>query len=80
MLQPAMVSSEIMERLVSIKTYSYRHEAELAQIHLEAAGLESVIRADDCGGLGVGLSFSGGVRIFVNEDDAEKAQEILSAD
>jgi len=66
-----------MEQPTLVKTYSYRHETELAQALLEAEGIESVIRADDCGGLGIGLSFSGGVRVLVGAGDAERAIEIL---
>ncbi|MCP4600907.1 MAG: DUF2007 domain-containing protein [Proteobacteria bacterium] len=68
-----------MEQPILIQTYSYRYEAELAQALLDTEGIESTIRADDAGGLGIGLAFSGGVRIFVDEKDAEWAREILAA-
>ena len=67
-----------MDRPILIRTYSYRHEAELAQTLLQTEEIESEIRADDAGGLGVGLAHSGGVRIFVDEKDARRAREILA--
>ncbi|HYA13325.1 MAG TPA: hypothetical protein VEF33_03195 [Syntrophales bacterium] len=37
--------------LVSIKTYSSRHEAELARSFLIVNGVNAVISDDDCGGI-----------------------------
>ncbi len=67
-----------MDQPTLIRTYSYRHQAELAQTLLATEGIESTIQADDCGGLGIGLSFSGGVRVYVDAVDAEHALGILN--
>jgi hypothetical protein len=67
-------------RLVTIKTYFDRLEAEFAKSLLEAYDVESLIAADDCGGmrpyLGIG---SGGARLLVREEDAERALKLLEA-
>ena len=60
-----------------VLTCSYRHEAELARTLLETEGIEAMIQGDDCGGLGIGLAFSGGISVFVAMDDAERARVIL---
>jgi hypothetical protein len=52
-------------------------DAELAQSALTAAGIESMISADDAGGLRPHLTFGGGVRLLVRAEDAEQASKIL---
>ena len=39
-------------------TFAYRHEAEFARETLQAAGIESVLIADDAGGAYAGMSFT----------------------
>jgi len=68
-----------MKDLVVVETYTYRHEAELAQTALEAAGINSMISADDAGGEVVGLEFTRGVRLLVCLEDEEAAREILES-
>jgi hypothetical protein len=63
---------------VEIARFYYRHEAEFARLPLEAAGIPSMIRADDAGGFEVALSFSNSVRLVVREQDAERARAILA--
>ena len=67
-----------MSDLVCIRTYSFRPEAELARSVLEAGGIESVVMADDAHGMRpmVGLA-TGGVRLCVRREDAEKAVAVL---
>jgi len=67
-----------MSDLVCIRTYSFRPEAELAQSVLDADGVESVLVADDAHGMRpmIGLA-TGGVRLCVRREDAEKADAIL---
>ena len=62
---------------VVVRTFSYRQEAELAQGALHAAGIESMLRSDDAGGLRPGLAFANGVDLIVRADDAEAAREII---
>jgi hypothetical protein len=65
---------------VVVRTFSYRQEAELAQGALHAAGIESMLRSDDAGGLRPGLAFSNGVDLIVRTDEADAAAEILDAE
>ena len=63
--------------VVLLRTFSYRHEGELARTTLEAAGIESALLVDDAGGAQVGLSFSNPARLMVRQADLDAAREIL---
>jgi hypothetical protein len=62
--------------LVVIRTYINDFEAEIAQTALEAAGIESIIQSDDCGGMRPHLWMSG-IELLVRSEDAGNADEIL---
>lgn len=66
-----------MSDLVVFRTYLTNIDAELAHGALEAAGIESVVRPDDCGGTQPQL-WMGGVALLVWPEDVERAEEILS--
>jgi hypothetical protein len=56
-----------------IKTYGTRVEADLASIALKAEGIDSAV-------VGIGVAMEGGaegVRLFVPDDQADTAHEIL---
>ena len=61
---------------VVVRTYLNSMEAEMAHSALEAAGIESVIRSDDCGGLRPSL-WMGGIGLLVPAEDVARAQEVL---
>ena len=61
----------------TVGTFPTRGDAELAQSALAAAGIESVIAADDAGGA-YPFDLSGGVRLLVEEADADAATAFLS--
>ena len=63
--------------MVEVGTYASRSDAELAQATLAAAGIPSVISADDAGGA-YPFDLSGGARVLVDETDAEDAAAVLS--
>lgn len=63
-------------RLVTVRTYVNHFEAEMDKTALDAAGIESMIKSDDCGGLRPHL-WLGGVELLVREGDAEEARQIL---
>jgi len=63
--------------MVVIRTFLNNVDAELARSALEAAEIESVIRADDCGGVRPHL-WMGGVELLVGADDAAQADAVLS--
>lgn len=60
-----------------IKIFNTRIEAELAKSLLAANGITSQISADDQGGMQPSLAFSGGVKLTVFEQDADKAIKII---
>ena len=67
-----------MDKLIKIKSFLNRQEAELAKGVLGSYGIDSMISADDCGGMRPHLSMGfSGVKLLVNESDVEKAKEIL---
>jgi hypothetical protein len=63
--------------MIEIGVYQTRFDAELAQGKLAAAGIESVISADDAGGA-YPFDLGGGVRLLVDDADAESAVAVLS--
>jgi putative signal transducing protein len=67
------------DELQVIRTFINRVDADLAHSALEAAGIDSMIRADDCGGNRPHFWVSG-VELLVRAEDAGRADEILSTD
>ena len=62
---------------VAVRTFSDRIEAELAHSALQAAGIESMIRADDAGALQPALAMTNGISVMVRVEDAVIAAEVL---
>jgi hypothetical protein len=62
--------------LIAVGTYRTRADAELAQAALAAAGVQSVLEADDAGGA-YPFDLTGGALLLVNEADAGAALQIL---
>jgi hypothetical protein len=67
--------------MVKVKNFPDRIFAEQAQQILEKEGIPSILQSPDIGILGAGGSSSlpQGVDLFVSEEFAEKAREILTA-
>lgn len=65
--------------MVVVGTYPTRSDAELAQTALTAAGIPSVLAADDAGGAYPFDLTGAGVRLLVDEADADDAAAILAA-
>jgi len=65
------------DELVVLNTYIYRREAEMAHSVLEAFGIESMLSADDLGGVGVGADLDEGVKLLVRPGDVENARDAL---
>jgi hypothetical protein len=63
--------------MVEVGVYPTRSDAELAQATLAAAGVPSVVEADDAGGA-YPFDLSGGARLLVDDADAEDAVAVLS--
>ena len=64
--------------LVTIRTFLTHIDADLAKGALHAGGIESMISADDEGGVGPGLWTGRGVRLLVRREDLEQAESLLS--
>jgi hypothetical protein len=63
--------------MIAVGVYPTRSDAELAQTVLTAAGIPSLIAADDAGGA-YPFDLSGAARLLVEEADAEDAAALLS--
>ena len=63
--------------MIQVGAYPTRSDAELAQGALAAAGITSLVVADDAGGA-YGFDLTGAARLLVDEADAEDAAEVLS--
>jgi Putative prokaryotic signal transducing protein len=66
------------QHLVVVRTFTNKFEADVAKTALDAAHIDSLIRADDAGGTRPHL-WMGGVELLVRAEDAASANEILSA-
>jgi iron-sulfur cluster repair protein YtfE (RIC family) len=62
---------------VKIKTFLNEIDAQIAKGILEDEGIDSFIIKDDEGSMNPSLQFTQGVRLYVMENDAEKANKIL---
>lgn len=66
-----------MSKIICIRTFNSRLEAEIARGALEANGIKAMVSADDGGGIRPELAFSMGVRLLVNEEHTEDARKML---
>jgi hypothetical protein len=64
-------------RLVAIGDFPNRIDAEIAHSALEASGIESYVSGDDAGGVQPGLWMKG-VKLFVRDEDADRALDVLN--
>lgn len=63
-----------------LRTYLTRSEAELDQALLRSCGFETIIQADDAGGMQPHLLFgNGGVRLLIHSSLADEAAQVLAA-
>jgi hypothetical protein len=70
--------AEDREKLVTIRTYQERTEAELAKDYLESCDIDAVISGDDAGGMMPNMTSNIGLaRLLVRPDDAEEAERLL---
>ena len=66
--------------LVIVRPFLNAFDAELAKSALEAAEIQSIIQADDAGGVQPGLWVGRGVGLLVRTEDAARAEEVLGKD
>jgi hypothetical protein len=72
-----MATAEQQDELVVVRTYTYRHEAEVGRSMLEGHKLDAVISGDDAGGVQPALGAANGVRLLVKRRDEHKARQLL---
>lgn len=65
------------DEMTVVKVFSNETEAVIAKGHLESEGIRALIRKDDVGGMLPPLQQSMGVKLLVNKNDVDKANEIL---
>jgi hypothetical protein len=67
-------------KLVVVRSYGSRPEADLAKGLLEDAGIQAMLQADTAGGMREHIAWSGaGFRILVREEDATVALDVLTS-
>ena len=67
-----------MSSTICIATFANHIEAGWAKSLLEEQGVKAMTSSDDAGGMRPDLGFtSGGVRLFVLEENVERAMEII---
>ena len=64
--------------LVVVRRFLYRYEAEFAKGLLSEKGIESIVSADDAGGMRPDIAFGRvAVYLLVKKDDFQRAQDAL---
>ncbi len=66
-----------MDKLVCVKVFELRMEAEMAQGFLDANGIKAHVYTDDAGGTMPILT--GGARLMVQQADFVEAEKLLEA-
>lgn len=64
--------------LVVVASFLKHFEADIARSALQAAGIESIIRSDDCGGQRPHF-WMGGIQLLVRAEDVDYASEVIEA-
>lgn len=67
-----------MSETTIVATFSYRHEAEMAQGYLEGADIPVVMMAGDAAGIELGFAAPYRATIAVRKEDAGAAREVLA--
>jgi hypothetical protein len=70
-------ASQMTEPVISIHTFHYRHEADLAKSALEANGIHAIVASDDGGKQEMSLQFVRGAQLLVDPADADRAKSVL---
>jgi len=72
-----MTHGEQQDDLVVVRTYGFRHEAEVGRSMLEANEVDAVINGDDAGGIQPGMAAANGIKLLVRRSDGQKARLLL---
>jgi len=68
-----------MSELMVLRTYSYRHEAEVVRSVLEGHGIHAEVMSDDCGAFDPALGLVRGAHLMVSQGDADRADALLDS-
>lgn len=69
-----------MNKLVCVKVFDLRMEAEMARGFLDANGIKARVISDDVGGTNPSLLLgTGGARLMVQAADVDEAEKLLEA-
>ena len=63
-----------------VRVFSNELEAEVAMSALEAAGIECIMRRDDCCGVQPAMGLTTGIHVIVPDEDLDAATEVLDAE
>jgi hypothetical protein len=63
---------------ILLRTYRFRHEADVDRAVLESSGIPTVIVGDDIGGMGAHIMTANPIRLYVPAEAASDAQAVLS--
>jgi len=66
-----------MDKEVVLKTFIHRYEAEIAKGLLDEKGIVNMISDEDIGGFQPGMIIGEAIKLIVNEEDLEKAKEVI---
>lgn len=69
-----------MADLPTVRVFLTRGDAEVARAHLNAEGIDSLVIADNEGGLNPGFYAHYGVRLVVRTEDLDEARAVLGVD
>ena len=72
-----MTHAEQQDDLVVVRTYGFRHEAEVGRSMLEANEVDAIISGDDAGGIQPGMAAANGIKLLVRRSDGQKAIQLL---
>lgn len=64
--------------MTRLETYTSEIEAEIAKGRLEALGVRVVLEKDNCGGMRPHLDLQAGVKLYVLDEELDKAREIMA--
>ncbi len=64
--------------LIVVRTFDNMFQAEVAKSALDAAGIDSLLRSDDAGGMRPHLWETRGVELIVRAEEADRAREVLT--
>ena len=64
--------------MTRLETFTKELDGEIAKGRLEALGVKVVLEKDNIGGMGPQFDQQRGIKLFVADEDVEKAREILS--